>query len=163
MVAFAPNTSLTIPHNKIIFMILQFIVAFLWIYLYRLLDLNRFFNNQKSPTTTIFLGYIYIALYTLIIITESFRSYVGLVFSIILFTLIQMIFVEIIFFHARKHRNKIYQNNLAEKQIINLKVYTDQLEKDQLKLRHFKHDYKNLLFGLKTVTDEQDYDAMIPP
>ncbi|GEO64736.1 hypothetical protein LNA01_19190 [Companilactobacillus nantensis] len=39
-------------------------------------------------------------------------------------------------------------------------MYTDQLEKDQLKLRHFKHDYKNLLFSLKTVAAEQNYDAM---
>jgi hypothetical protein len=55
---------------------------------------------------------------------------------------------------------KVYQDRFAEEQVKNLKIYTDQLESDQLKLRHFKHDYKNLLFSLKTVVDEQDHKAM---
>jgi len=157
---FVTPSTFASAHGKIELALTQLVFTIIWIYFYKFFNLDRFFNKQESPMTSIFLGYIYIAFYTLILMLESFRSYVFLVVAVLLFTLLQIIFVDIIFFHERTHRKKIYQDKLAEEQIINLKVYTDQLESDQLKLRHFKHDYKNLLFSLKTVADEHDYDAM---
>jgi two-component system sensor histidine kinase AgrC len=64
--------------------------------------------------------------------------------------------MSVIFFHQRNKRQQTYQDRFSTEQIKNLKMYTDQLEADQLKLRHFKHDYKNLLFSLKTVVQTKD-------
>jgi Predicted signal transduction protein with a C-terminal ATPase domain len=53
-----------------------------------------------------------------------------------------------------------YSRELTRNQLKNLKMYTDQLEKDQIKLRGFKHSYKDLIANLRTVADTGNYEAM---
>lgn len=144
----------------LVILFFQFLGSFLFIYLYKFFNLDRQFKYQDSAMTSVLLGYFYIVLYATMLFVRQFRTYINLVTGILVFVLIQCIFIIFIFVRQRHLRDRVYQDKFSEEQVKNLKIYTDQLEKDQLKLRHFKHDYKNLLFSLKTVADEQDYDAM---
>lgn len=138
----------------------EFIFSIIFVYFYNHLKVNRFFQSRQTAMTSIILGYIYVILYMFIMMMQHFLAYAHLITGIFLFTLLQCIFIMFIFIHTRRRQKKIYRDKFAQEQVKNLKLYTDQLERDQLKLRHFKHDYKNLLFSLQTVAENEDYDAM---
>lgn len=144
----------------LVILFFQFLFSFAFIYIYKFFDLDKKFKFQRTPMTSILLGYLYIVLYATMLFVRQFKYYLNLVTGILIFVLIQCIFIVFIFIRERRRQKRIYQDKLAQEQVKNLKLYTDQLEHDQLKLRHFKHDYKNLLFSLKTVADEENYDAM---
>jgi hypothetical protein len=110
--------------------------------------------------TTVVLGYVYIVLYASMLFMKQFHAYNNLITGILLFVIVQCGFMAFVFIHEHNRQRKINQNRFSEEEIKNLKIYTDKLEQDQLKLRHFKHDYKNLLFSLKTVADEHDGTAI---
>ena len=140
--------------------LVEFIFSLTCVYFYNFFKLTNFFQSRRTPMTSIILGYIYLIFYTFLILIQHFRAYTSLITGIMAFTLLQCLFLVFIFAHARRRQNRVYRDRFAEEQVKNLKLYTDQLEHDQLKLRHFKHDYKNLLFSLKTVADEKNYDEM---
>lgn len=144
----------------LVILFFQFLFSLAFIYIYKFFDLDKKFKFQRTPMTSILLGYLYIVLYATMLFVRQFKYYLNLVTGILIFVLIQCIFIVFIFIRERRRQKRIYQDKLAQEQVKNLKLYTDQLEHDQLKLRHFKHDYKNLLFSLKTVADEKNYDAM---
>ncbi|WP_054642934.1 GHKL domain-containing protein [Companilactobacillus kimchii] len=135
------------------------VVSIIFILIYNFFNINKRLD-KKTPLTTIILGYVYLIFFTILILVQSFKNYPYFILGTLLFIVIQSFFVIIIFLYRRLRNHKAYQDKFAEEQVKNLKIYTDQLESDQLKLRHFKHDYKNLLFSLKTVVDEQDNIAM---
>lgn len=135
------------------------IFSIIFILIYNLFNINKRLD-KKTPLTTIVLGYVYLIFYTILTLVQSFKNYPYFILGTLLFIVVQSIFVIMVFLYRRVRNRKAYQDKFAEEQVKNLKIYTDQLESDQLKLRHFKHDYKNLLFSLKTVVDEQDYSAM---
>ncbi|KRO00016.1 signal transduction protein [Companilactobacillus kimchiensis] len=140
---------------------MYFVIASAFVYFFNYFKLTNYFQTRKSAITGIILGYIYITFDMMYLFLQHFNlRYAILIAGILLFILIQAFFIIIIFFISRRRQKKVYQDKFTEEQVENLKSYTDRLEKDQLKLRHFKHDYKNLLFSLRTVADEQDYDAM---
>jgi hypothetical protein len=135
------------------------VISIIFILIYNLFNINKRLD-KKTPLTTIILGYVYLIFFTVLILVQSFTNYPYFILGTLLFIVIQSIFVILVFLYRRVRNRKVYQDRFAEEQVKNLKIYTDQLESDQLKLRHFKHDYKNLLFSLKTVVDEQDHKAM---
>lgn len=53
--------------------------------------------------------------------------------------------------------NKIYNRQVNKKKIEMLEKYTQDLENSHLKLRKFKHDYKNLLLLIDSLLKEQKY------
>lgn len=138
----------------------QFLFSFAFIYIYKFFQLDRQFKYQNTPMTSVLLGYLYIVLYSTMLFARQFRYYLNLVTGILVFVLLQCILIVFIFIRERRRQKRIYQDHFAQEQVQNLKIYTDQLERDQLKLRHFKHDYKNLLFSLKSVAEQEDYSAM---
>lgn len=153
------------PYNStysftLVVVLIEFIFSIIFVYFYNHLKLNNFFQSRQTAMTSIILGYIYVILYMFIMMMQHFTVYAHLITGIFLFTLLQCIFIMFIFIHTRRRQKKIYQDKFSQEQVKNLKLYTDQLESDQLKLRHFKHDYKNLLFSLQTVAQNEDYDAM---
>lgn len=140
--------------------LVEFVISITFVYFYNYFKLNDFFQSRNTPMTSIILGYIYVILDMALILIQHFKAYTSLITGILFFILVQCLFLVFIFAYVRRRQNKVYRDRFAQEQVQNLKLYTDQLEKDQLKLRHFKHDYKNLLFSLKAVADEQNYDAM---
>lgn len=155
-----PNPKIVSYGFNLTISLIEFIFSITFVYFYNYFKLNNFFQSRQNPMTSIVLGYIYIICFLFLKLTQSFRNYTALIMGIFGFTILQCLFIIIIFITARRRQRKIYRDRFSEEQVKNLKMYTDQLEKDQLKLRHFKHDYKNLLFSLKTVAAEQNYDAM---
>ena len=160
LMAVYPNPDVTSYGFTLTVNLVEFVISITFVYFYNYFKLNQFFQSRQTPMTSIILGYIYVILYTALILIQHFKVYASLITGILFFILTQCLFIIFIFVYVRRRQNKVYRDRFAQEQVQNLKMYTDQLEKDQLKLRHFKHDYKNLLFSLKTVADEQDYTAM---
>lgn len=155
-----PNSNIVSYGFNLIISLVEFILSITFVYFYNYFKLNDFFQSRQNPMTSIVLGYIYIICFLFLKLTQNFRTYAPLIMGIFGFIILQCLFIIVVFTITRRRQLKIYRDRFSEEQVKNLKMYTDQLEHDQLKLRHFKHDYKNLLFSLKTVAAEQDYTAM---
>ncbi|WP_260157566.1 hypothetical protein [Leuconostoc mesenteroides] len=108
----------------------------------------------------ILLGYSYLAIFFLGVSVQYFRAYSHLIDGIIIFVTLQSLFMIFMFILEQKEQTRNYKNNLVKEQTKNLKLYTDQLEHDQLKLRRFKHDYKNLLHSLEIDIHNHNYDNL---
>jgi len=156
-----PNTSDNYSYiDNLGICLTEFILSLAFVYFYNYFKLNDFFATRKTAMTSIIIGYIYAIFYIALVLVQYLETYAPLITGIIIFTLFQSLFVIFIFAKSRRRKRKVYQDKFSEEQVKSLKIYTDQLEHDQLKLRHFKHDYKNLLFSLKTVASEKNYSAM---
>lgn len=70
-----------------------------------------------------------------------------------LFLFSQLGLVGVLYFFL----NKIYNRQVNKKKIEMLEKYTQDLENSHLKLRKFKHDYKNLLLLIDSLLKEQKY------
>lgn len=160
LMIFFPNPDLVSYGFSLSVNLVEFVFSFTFVYFYNYFKMNDFFKTRVTPMTSIVLGYIYVICYAALILSLHLRSYTKLIIGIFFFILIQCFFIIIIFTWSHRRQNRVYRDRFAEEQVKNLKMYTDQLERDQLKLRHFKHDYKNLLFSLKTVADQHDTKAM---
>ena len=141
--------------NNLLILLLEITLPLALFYLCHLLQLEKYIHDRLALTSIVF-GYTLIVFDTLIILLRQWASYPTLITSILIFVFLQTFIMIAIFFHQRNKHQQIYQDRFSTEQIKNLKMYTDQLEADQLKLRHFKHDYKNLLFSLKTVVQTKD-------
>lgn len=160
LVNFFPVQDLKSYSFALTVVLFQFLFSTIFLYFYRYFDLDKFFRFNTSLMTTVVLGYVYIVLYASMLFMKQFHAYNNLITGILLFVIVQCGFMAFVFIHEHNRQRKINQNRFSEEEIKNLKIYTDKLEQDQLKLRHFKHDYKNLLFSLKTVADEHDGTAI---
>lgn len=149
------QTSNDFLSNNLLIFLLEIILPLILLCLCHLLHLEKYIRNQ-TPLTSIIFGYILIVLDTIVVLLKQYSTYPTFTTSVLIFILFQTIVMSVIFFHQRNKRQQTYQDRFSTEQIKNLKMYTDQLEADQLKLRHFKHDYKNLLFSLKTVVQTKD-------
>lgn len=139
---------------------LQLIAASLLVLLLLLLlhsQLRNRLKNQNNVFLNLLLGYSYLIMFFLIIAVQFFEAYTILINGLIIFLLLQCFFIIIIFTLERKRQKKYYSEKLSQEQIKNLKKYTDQLEHDQLSLRRFKHDYKNLLHSLEIDVRNKNY------
>ncbi|WP_125588269.1 sensor histidine kinase [Companilactobacillus jidongensis] len=132
------------------------------IFLYRKYDLVGFLKRTaKTSVVTLLLTYFFVVLSIFMNFINHFQAYRKLIIGILLFIVIQIIVLLLIFLLETKHQKSLYQQQLSEEQFKNLKMYTDQLERDQLSVRKFKHDYENLLLSLRTVADSASDNALI--
>ena len=157
---FFPNPDVVSYGFNLTINLIEFIFSITFVYFYNYFKLSDFFQSRENPMTSIVLGYVYIIFFMFLKLTQHFKAYAGLITGMFIFILIQCIFIILIFSFTRRRQRKVYRDRFSEEQVKNLKLYTDQLEHDQLKLRHFKHDYKNLLFSLKSVAEQQNYELM---
>jgi len=141
---------------------IEWTLAIIVIFLYQKFDLVGFINKTiKSPVMTLLLTYFFFVLSFFMTCIDHFQAYRKLIIGILLFVVIQIIVLLLIFLIEAKRQKSLYQQQLSEEQFKNLKMYTDQLERDQLSLRKFKHDYGNLLLSLRTVADSDSDNALI--
>lgn len=75
---------------------------------------------------------------------------------IITFLIIQCIFVIILFNFELSRHDKLNEQKIKQTEIEGLLKYTEKLEKEERKLRKFKHDYQNMLLSLKELADFED-------
>lgn len=80
---------------------------------------------------------------------------------LLIFLLVQLILFWLLYFMINRREKERIQSELVEDRLNNLKNYTDYLEKEQRKLRKFKHDYQNMVLSLEvTLRNNDNFDEV---
>ncbi|WP_125762017.1 sensor histidine kinase [Companilactobacillus hulinensis] len=137
---------------------IELILSIVLVSLYRHFNISRFIKTNDSPIPVLLLSYFFIVLSIFMNFIHHFNIYRTFLIGILFFVVIQLIVLLLIFLLETKRQKNIYQQQLSQEQFKNLKMYTDQLERDQLNLRKFKHDYENMLLSLRTIADSEHND-----
>ena len=109
----------------------------------------------KRASLTVAL-YAYISVTFLDVISHKINIFGRIIPLIITFLIIQCIFVIISFNFELSRHDKINEQKIKQTEIEGLLKYTEKLEKEERKLRKFKHDYQNMLLSLKELADFED-------
>jgi len=135
-------------------------ISLVFVYLYQRYNVEENWQIEKSALFGILVGYLFAVIFIFMQIVQHFEAYSDLISGIMLFILIQCIFIVIIFLKGNQTQTETYTRELTKEQLKNLKMYTDQLEHDQIKLRSFERNYKNTISGLKNIAQAGDYSQM---
>lgn len=106
---------------------------------------DKKFDNQiyKIVIGTFIIMFGSMTIYMLI---QRLHNYIE---SFLFLFLIQLFVFWLLYFLISWYKNGQIRNRLITEQLDNLKSYTNYLEREQRKLRKFKHDYQNLLLSLE--------------
>ena len=110
---------------------------------------------DKRASLTVAL-YAYISVTFLDVISHKINIFGRIIPLIITFLIIQCIFVIISFNFELSRHDKLNEQKIKQTVIEGLLKYTEKLEKEERKLRKFKHDYQNMLLSLKELADFED-------
>ena len=110
---------------------------------------------DKRASLTVAL-YAYISVTFLDVISHKINIFGRIIPLIITFLIIQFIFVIILFNFELSRHDKLNEQKIKQTEIEGLLKYTEKLEKEERKLRKFKHDYQNMLLSLKELADFED-------
>lgn len=110
---------------------------------------------DKRASLTVAL-YAYISVTFLDVISHKINIFGRIIPLIITFLIIQCIFVIISFNFELSRHDKLNEQKIKQTEIEGLLKYTEKLEKEERKLRKFKHDYQNMLLSLKELADFED-------
>lgn len=88
------------------------------------------------------------------------NTYSGLILvSLFLLTMVTIILV-LVFIFFKKYFDARYKEQLSQQQLNSMVQYTEVIERNQLQLRRFKHDYKNILLAMITMVEENKIDEL---
>lgn len=73
------------------------------------------------------------------------------IIDFLLFLIIELLIYTFLYVLINKYEEEKTQNDLITNELQNLKTYTSHLEKEQRKLRKFKHDYENMVLSLEEI------------
>lgn len=127
--------------------------------------LNKFFEQQSFRDSEykiliIFLIILYLinmCYLDIIFRTNLYSDFIG-VTLLVLIVLLMILFYFGVYFRSKFL--KLLDEKLRLQHINDLEQYTRDLEKSQINLRRFKHDYKNLIIHIEQLVAEQKYDAL---
>lgn len=139
---------------------IKLIISLLFIFCYKYFDLGEKFNIQTSSLFSLLIGYLFVVIYAFMNIVQHYKAYSDLISGILLFILIQCTFIMIVFLKGNQTQKETYTRELTREQLNNLKMYTDQLEHDQIKLRSFEQNYKGTIKKLRSIAQAKDYAKM---
>ncbi|KRL62353.1 stxk [Lactobacillus psittaci DSM 15354] len=94
---------------------------------------------------------------TVILFSEIMKAYnvLGIARNVMfLFIIVQFMTSMFIINSNRKRQKEVAANIALSSQIKTMKIYLSEIEKNYQVIRKFKHDYKNLLLGLKISNDK---------
>ena len=114
---------------------------------------NAILDKRASLTVAL---YAYISVTFLDVISHKINIFGRIIPLIITFLIIQCIFVIISFNFELSRHDKLNEQKIKQTEIEGLLKYTEKLEKEERKLRKFKHDYQNMLLSLKELADFED-------
>ena len=119
--------------------------------------LKKVHIRERLVWMTAFLSTITFISYFIIIIIERFggeSSTMGKAneFFIVGYGLLSMLVFLVLLYSLQKE----YAAKEKQKEMAYLKEYTDQLEKNYIKMRRFKHDYQNILLSIEEYIKEKD-------
>lgn len=132
----------------------ELVLVICLLYCLKLFKFVETINQYSSLFSIVLLSFYYLSLQTILYAADYFEAYEAFIFGITLFLMVQIIFLVIIFAREIKKQKEIFKNINLQKQFSDFKTYTIQLEKNQLELQKFKHDYKNLILSLKKITKD---------
>ena len=127
--------------------------------------LNKFFEQQSFRDSEykiliIFLIILYLinmCYLDIIFRTNLYSDFIG-VTLLVLIVLLMILFYFGVYFRSKFL--KLLDEKLRLQHINDLEQYTQDLEKNQINLRRFKHDYKNLIIHIEQLVAEQKYDTL---
>ena len=129
--------------------ILDYMLAGLFVYLYKRFNIETLIEKNSS-NLTIFFGMYVIIFVSFIDYTAHKREiFDQFVLGILIFLVLQTLFVSALFIWMTIKQKERYEQKIKNQELIYLKKYTDSLEKDQEQSARFRHDYKNLILSLK--------------
>lgn len=140
--------------------LIKVITAIVFIFLYKRFDIEEKWQIDQSSLLSILLIYLFIAIYIFMHFIQENKAYSDLTIGVFAFIIIQCVFIAVLFGKASQTQQLAYKRELTKEQLKNLKMYTDQLEKDHLHLREFEHSYKDGIATLRSVAGDGDYTAM---
>ena len=144
----------------LITVIIELALNLCFILTYRYFNLEEHWNIKHSYLFTLLFGYLFIVIYFFMQIIQNYQAYSDLVSGAMLFILIQCAFIVILFLKSDQTQKEAYSRELTKEQLKNLKMYTDQLEHDQINLQKFEHNYKKTISGLRRITQTSDYSEI---
>lgn len=86
----------------------------------------------------------------------SDRYFVHIAPLVILFLVTQGVFLIILFNFELSRHDELNRQKMQQSEINSLMEYTEKLEKEERRLRKFKHDSQNMLLSLKELADFED-------
>lgn len=140
--------------------LVRLILSLAFLFFYKRFEIEENWHIKTSSLFSLLFGYLYVVINIFMSIVSHFQAYSDLISGIMLFILIQCIFILIIFLKGNQIQKSDYTRELTKEQLKNLKMYTDQLEHDQIKLRGFEQNYKGVIAGLRKVALDGDYQKM---
>ena len=141
-------------------LLIKLILSSLFIFLYKYFNLEETLHIDDSILFGILMAYLFVVIYVFMNIIQHFKAYSDLISGIMLFILLQCTFIIIVFLKGNQTQRETYTRELTKGQLKNLKMYTDQLEHDQINLRSFEKNYKGTIANLRTIAQTGDYTEM---
>lgn len=135
---------------------LEILVVLILLHASQLVRLKYVLYQYSSLFSTLLLGFYYFSVQIFLYAAEYFEAYEKFIFGIALFLIMQIMFLAIFLIKEIEKQKNEYKNKILEKQLSDFKTYATQLEANQLELRKFKHDYKNLILSLKELATESN-------
>lgn len=124
---------------------------------------NKFkFNawNERNSSRVTFLLLVYLLGVALLIsfTAHYFNFFDQFIIGFIIFFIVQSLFLVAVISFILDKQKKDLTKKFNEQELVNLKKYTDVLEKKQEDLDKFRHDYKNILLSFKAKTKDNSPD-----
>ncbi|MFY4505109.1 sensor histidine kinase [Ligilactobacillus ruminis] len=89
----------------------------------------------------------------------SDRYFVHIAPLVILFLVTQGVFLIILFNFELSRHDELNRQKMQQSEINSLMEYTEKLEREERRLRKFKHDSQNMLLSLRELADFEDRNA----
>ncbi|MFC6176816.1 GHKL domain-containing protein [Companilactobacillus huachuanensis] len=141
-------------------LLIQLVISVIFVVLYKHFNIEENWNIAHSALFGLLIAYLFIVIFFFMRIIQHYRAYSDLISGIMLFILIQCFFIVIVFLKGSQTQAETYTRELTKEQLKNLKMYTDQLETDQIKLRGFERNYKGTISSLRKIAKIGDYQEM---
>lgn len=121
----------------------------------KIIDKNSQIFLAVVQLILLFITYFYVT------VTHELNAFNTLIDETMLFIVIELLVMLGLFIYLNLRSRQRYESKLEKQQLDNLQTYTKQLEQSQLKLRKFRHDYKNILLSITELAKENDSEGLI--
>ncbi|EOH87369.1 sensor histidine kinase [Enterococcus villorum] len=132
-----------------------------FIYFLKVIQFSSLLITYSSKFSFLLLSLNFCLIQLYLNLTEYFQLYEQLILGTLCLLFAQFFLLFLLFVREMKKQKKIFEEKFLREQLEHLKLYAGYLEKNQEKLRRFKHDYKNLLFSLREAALNNRADLVI--
>lgn len=145
------------PGLLMLFMWTVQLTCFLLAYRMVIMIIERFRPIMDSWPVVLITLYTYIS--SAYVNFMSDRYFVHIAPLVILFLITQGVFLIILFNFELSRHDELNRQKMQQSEINSLMEYTEKLEREERRLRKFKHDSQNMLLSLRELADFEDRNA----